>query len=43
MLNQRKKIKTKRKSPSPTLEGHDRQFWKDIRMTKGQETSTSDF
>jgi len=37
-----KKTKTKRKSPSPILRGHDRQFWKDIQMTKGQETSTGD-
>ena len=37
-----KKTKTKRKSLRPTLGGHDRQFWKDNQMTKGQQTSTSD-
>jgi len=42
MLNQMKKTKTKRKSPSPILGGDDRPFWKDISKTKDQETSTSD-
>ena len=41
MLNQVKKKKWNEK-PKPNIGGHDRQFWKDIQMTKGQETSTSD-
>jgi hypothetical protein len=41
MLNQVKKEK-KMKEPKPNPGGHDRPFRKDIKMTKGQETSTSD-
>jgi hypothetical protein len=37
-----KKTKTKRKSPSPTMEGTIAHFEKTIQKTKGQETSTSD-
>jgi hypothetical protein len=36
------KIKTKRNSPSPTLEGTIDHFGRTIQMTKGQEASTSD-
>jgi hypothetical protein len=42
MLNQMKKTKTKRKSPSPTLGGTIDHFGKTIQKTKGQVTSTSD-
>jgi hypothetical protein len=42
MLNQVKKEKTKRKSPSSTLGGTIDYFGKTIQKTKGQETSTSD-
>ena len=34
--------KSKEKEPKPITRGHDRQFSKDIQMTKGQETSTGD-
>ena len=40
--NQMKKIKTKRKSPSPTMGGTIDHFRKIIQKTKGQEISTSD-
>ena len=34
--------KNKEKEPKPNTRGHDRSFWKEIQMTKGQETNTSD-
>jgi len=42
MLNQMKKTKTKRESPSPTLGGTIDHFGRTIQKTKGQVTSTSD-
>jgi hypothetical protein len=43
MINQIKMKKTKRKSPNPTLGGHDKPFWKNkSKRQKGRKQAQSD-